>query len=221
MARDPALAGALARPESRRRVLRLMAASMALGGLDGCDPSSPDGQYIPAVNQAADIVPGLPNRYATAFLDGGAAAGIVITHQMGRPIKVEGNPEHPASLGATSLFGQALILDFYDPDRSAGVMRAGQAATWQALLGACTEARASLAASQGAGLRILTETVVSPTLEAALGRMLGRYRQARWHVWESAGRELADGGPGSPMGGRSTSSRAWPMRTCCWRSTAT
>ena len=190
----PALAGALARPESRRRVLRLMAASMALGGLGGCDPSSPDGHYVPAVNQAADIVPGLPNHYATAFVDGGAAAGIVVTHQMGRPIKVEGNPAHPGSLGATSLFGQALILDFYDPDRSASVMQGGQAATWQALLGACTAESEALDEKQGAGLRILSGRVVSPTLEAALGRMLARYKQARWHVWESAGRELAHQG---------------------------
>ena len=123
MAREyPALASALGRPELRRHVLRLMAASMALGGLGGCDPSTPDGTYVPAVTQAPDIVPGVPNRYATALLDGGAAAGIVVTQEMGRPIKVEGNPAHPASLGATSIHGQALILDFYDPDRSCGLM---------------------------------------------------------------------------------------------------
>jgi len=185
----PALAGALSRPESRRRVLRLMAASMALGGLAACDPSAPDGHYVPAVNQAANIVPGLPNHYATAFNDGGAAAGIVVTHDMGRPIKIEGNPAHPASLGATSIHGQALILDFYDPDRASGLLNGGNVATWQALLGACVGQRGILDATQGAGLRILTGRVVSPTLGGAIDRLLGRYGRARWHQWESVGRD--------------------------------
>lgn len=195
MAREfPALAGALSRPESRRHVLRLMAASIAFGGLAGCDPSAPDGHYVPAVNQASDIVPGLPNRYATAFVDGGAASGIVVTHDMGRPIKVEGNPAHPASLGATSIHGQALILDFYDPDRAAGVMNNGNVSTWQALLTACLGQQGMLDATQGAGLRILTGRVMSPTLGAAIDRLLGRYRKAQWHQWESIGRDTVKRG---------------------------
>jgi Fe-S-cluster-containing dehydrogenase component len=185
----PALAGALARPESRRQVLRLMAASIALGGLAGCDPGTPDGHYVPAVNQAPDIVPGVPNRYATALIDGGSAAGIIVTQDMGRPIKVEGNPAHPASLGATSIHGQALILDFYDPDRASGVLRSGNVASWQTLLGACVEQRARLTESHGAGLRILTGRVVSPTLGAAIDRLLRRYPAARWHQWESVSRD--------------------------------
>ncbi len=195
MAREfPALAGMLSQPESRRRVLRLMAASIALGGLAGCDPSTPDGHYVPAVNQASNIVPGLPNRYATAFVDGGAASGIVVTHDMGRPIKVEGNPAHPASLGATSIHGQALILDFYDPDRAAGVMNRGDISTWQALATACLGQREKLGATQGAGLRILTGRVVSPTLGASIDRLLGRYPKARWHQWESVGRDAVTRG---------------------------
>ena len=188
----PALAGALARPESRRHVLRLMAASMALGGLGGCDdPSTPDGHLVPAVNQAADIVPGVPNHYATALLDGGTAAGIVVTQDMGRPVKVEGNPLHPASLGATSIHGQALILDFYDPDRSSGLLQGGQVATWQSLLRSLQEQRDRLAATQGAGFRLLTGRVMSPTLGAAVDDLLRRYPQARWHQWEPASRDAA------------------------------
>ena len=185
----PALASALGRPELRRHVLRLMAASMALGGLGGCDPSTPDGTYVPAVTQAPDIVPGVPNQYATALLDGGAAAGIVVTQAMGRPIKVEGNPAHPASLGATSIHGQALILDFYDPDRSCGLMQGGQVAAWQSLERSLLAQRAQLAASRGAGFRILTGEVISPTLGAAIDRLLQRYPDARWHQWEPAARD--------------------------------
>jgi len=185
----PALAASLSRPESRRQVLRLMAASMALGGLSGCDPSTPDGHYMPAVNQAADIVPGLPNRYATALLDGGTAAGVVVTHAMGRPIKVEGNPAHPASLGATSIHGQAVLLDFYDPDRSVGLLQGDSVATWQALLAAVLSRRERFAASHGAGFRVLTGRVMSPTLGTAIDALLQRYPEAGWHQWESVSRD--------------------------------
>ncbi len=181
----PALAGALARPESRRQVLRLMAASMALGGLAGCDdPSQPDGHYFPAVNPAADIVPGLPNHYATALEDGGAGAGIVVTQQMGRPIKVEGNPGHPASLGATSIHGQAVLLDFYDIDRQSGVLHAGDVATDQALQLAMLAERSRLAETQGSGFRILTGRMLSPSLQTALTALVQRYPRAQWHRWE-------------------------------------
>ena len=65
-----------------------------------------------------NIIPGLPNFYSTANVLDGYATGVVVKHQMGRPIKVEGNPQHPASLGATDVFAQAQVLDFYDPDRA-------------------------------------------------------------------------------------------------------
>ena len=191
MAREfPALADNLARPETRRRVLRLMAASAALSGLSGCgDPSTPDGHYTPAVNQAPNIIPGKPNYYATALLDGGTAAGIVVRQDMGRPVKIEGNPAHPASLGATSIHGQALLLDFYDPDRAAGVMTRGDVSTWQALERAVAAQRADLAATQGAGLRILTGRIMSPTLGAAIGGLQQRYPKLQWHQWEPLSRD--------------------------------
>ncbi len=190
MAREfPALASALARPELRRRVLRLMAASMALGGLTGCDPSAPDETYVSAVTQAEDIVPGLPNRYATALPDGGAAAGVVVVQDMGRPIRVEGNPAHPGSLGAVSIHAQSTLLDFYDPDRSSGLLRVAQVAPWQGLLGEMLTQRARLADTAGAGFRILTGRVISPSLGMALDDLLHRYPKARWHQWEPVSRD--------------------------------
>ncbi|HEX3347413.1 MAG TPA: 4Fe-4S dicluster domain-containing protein, partial [Acetobacteraceae bacterium] len=199
----PVLARRLRQNASRRQVMRLMAASAALAGLGGChDPGEPDTHLVPAVNQAAGIVPGLPNHYATALIDGGAAVGIVVRQDMGRPIKVEGNPAHPASLGATSIFGQALILDFYDPDRAAGVMEGGNISTWQALLGACLAQRQALAANDGAGLRILTERVVSPTLGAAIDGVLHRHGGARWHQWESVSRDSVGNGIALAYGSR-------------------
>ena len=196
MAREfPALAGALARPQSRRHVLRLMAASMAMGGLAGCgDPSDPDGRYVVTVKQPPDIVQGIPDHYATALLDGGTAAGIVVTHAMGRPIKIEGNPAHPASLGATSIHGQALLLDFYDPDRSQGLLHGGYIASWQALQDEMLRVRARLAEARGAGFRILTGQVASPSLDAALGALLRQYPEARWTQWEPVSRESVQRG---------------------------
>jgi hypothetical protein len=165
-------------------------AGQALGGLSGCGyPSNPDGHYTPAVNQAANIVPGKPNYYATALLDGGTAAGIVVRQDMGRPVKIEGNPAHPASLGATSIYGQALLLDFYDPDRACGIMTQGDVASVQALQRALAAQRAALQASQGQGFRILTGRVVSPTLGAAIADLLRQYPRAQWHQWQALSRD--------------------------------
>ena len=194
----PALRGALGRPADRREVLRLMAASAALAGLGGCDPGSGDGRLVPAVDPAPGIVAGAPNRYATAFVDAGAATGLVVTQEMGRPIKVEGNPHHPGSLGATSPFGQALLLDFYDPDRSAGVLREGQVASDQALRTACLAEAAALGAGQG--LRLLTGRVVSPSTGAAITAFLDHFPAARWHQWEPVSRDAVWQGAVSAYG---------------------
>ena len=114
----PMLAEALASPPDRRRAIKLMAAAFAAAGLSDCDVGAPSGQLIPAVRTPPNIIPGLPNFYSTANVLDGYAAGVVIKHNMGRPIKVEGNPSHPASLGATDVFAQAQLLDFYDPERA-------------------------------------------------------------------------------------------------------
>jgi Fe-S-cluster-containing dehydrogenase component len=181
----PGLAAALSRPQSRRSVMQLMAASMALAG---CDPGTPDGHLIPAVIAPPDIVPGLPNVYATANTAGGTAIGITVEHQMGRPLKVEGNPNHPSNLGATDPFAQAAILDFYDPDRSGTILAKGNPASRPTLEAALLEARTRLGVS-GARLRILTGAVTSPTLGAAIDAVLERYPEARWTQWEPIGRD--------------------------------
>ena len=182
----PGLAAALARPQGRRSVLSLMAASMALAG---CDPGTPDGHLIPAVIAPPEVVAGLPNVYATASIGGGTAIGITVEHQMGRPLKVEGNPNHPSSLGATDPLAQASILDFYDPDRSGSVLFRGNPASVQALKAALAGARHDLAANAGARCWILTGAVASPTLGRALDAVLARYPAAQWAQWEPTGRD--------------------------------
>ncbi len=93
-------------------------------------PSSPPRQIVPYVEQPEQIVPGKPLFFATALATDGFALGVLVESQMGRPTKIEGNPDHPASLGATDAFAQAAILDFYDPDRSQVVTRDGRVETW-------------------------------------------------------------------------------------------
>jgi molybdopterin-containing oxidoreductase family iron-sulfur binding subunit len=184
----PGLAEALASPHSRRTALKLMAAAFALGGLDGCDLGAPGGRLIPAVKAPPNIIPGLPNFYSTATVLDGYATGILVEHQMGRPVKVEGNPLHPASLGATDVFAQAQVLDFYDPDRSAAIAFRRQPSDRQTFLNALTARRQHTKETRGAGFRILTGTITSPTVATQLDALLARYPEARWHQWDPVSR---------------------------------
>ncbi len=168
----PGLAEALASPRDRRRALKLMAAALAMGRLGGCDFGAPSGHLIPAVRSPPNIVPGLPNFYSTAHVLNGYAAGVVVKHHMGRPIKVEGNPHHPASLGAVDAIAQAQTLDFYDPERAWEISVRGRPASWQRLLTILAAQRSNIAARNGAGLYILTGAISSPTLITQINELL-------------------------------------------------
>jgi Fe-S-cluster-containing dehydrogenase component len=185
----PGLAAAFAEPRDRRQVLRLMAAAFAMGGLGGCHSDEPSTNLIPAVEVPPNIIPAIPNFYATAHVLDGYATGIVVKHNMGRPIKVDGNPNHPASLGATDVFAQAQVLGFYDPDRAAQITLRGNPSDRQSLETALTAQRAAFAGSHGAGLHILTGTVTSPTLAAQIDSLLQQYPEAQWHQWEPISRD--------------------------------
>src|SRR5690349_8681996 len=114
---------------SRRGFLKLMSSSLALAGMTACtrQPLEP---IVPYVRQPEGLIPGKPMSYATAFTLSGYAAPLLVTSREFRPIKIEGNPEHQASLGGTDIFAQASILDLYDPDRSQNVLYKGEIATW-------------------------------------------------------------------------------------------
>ena len=114
----------------RRRFLQLMAASMALGGLSGCGPEENVRQLVPYVEAPENVVPGRNRYYTSATIQDGYATGVLIAHQMARPIKVEGNPDHPASLGAASAIMQASILDLYDPRRAQTLFGDGHISSW-------------------------------------------------------------------------------------------
>ncbi len=191
----PTLADALATPQDRRRTLKLMAAAFALGGLGGCDAGAPSGRLIPAVRAPAEIIPGVPNFYSTADVRCGYASGVVVKHWMGRPIKVEGNPNHPASLGATDVFAQAQVLDFYNPERGWEITRAGLPMDRESLERAIAQQRDILSQTYGKGLVVLTGAATSPTLVAELDVLHGMYPEARWLHWEPISRaNVIEGG---------------------------
>jgi molybdopterin-containing oxidoreductase family iron-sulfur binding subunit len=118
---------------------------------------------------------------------------LVESHE-GRPTKIEGNPDHPDSLGATDAFAQAAILDLYDPDRARAVTNLGEIRPWPSFLAVLRNALAGQEPLQGANLRILTDTVVSPTLAAQIRGVLTRFPAAKWFQWDPAGRNNARAG---------------------------
>ncbi len=184
----PQQASEMTNTVSRRNFLKLMGASLAFGGLTSCT-IQPTEKIVPYVRAPEYIVPGRPLFYATAISVGGIATGILAESHMGRPTKIEGNPEHPASHGATDALTQASILNLYDPDRSKVVKNAGRISTWGNFLLALDQALERQRLKKGAGLRILTETVTSPSLGHQLKTLLNDLPQARWHQYEAANRD--------------------------------
>jgi MoCo/4Fe-4S cofactor protein with predicted Tat translocation signal len=172
----------------RREFLKLMGASFALAGLGACT-RQPEERIVPYVKQPEEIVLGQPLYFATAMPLGGFGLGLIVESHEGRPTKVEGNPAHPASLGASDVAAQGSILGLYDPDRSKVIDSAGLIRTWNGLLDALGPVREAQRAKGGAGLRILTGTVTSPTLAAQITALLAAFPQARWHQWDPIGRD--------------------------------
>jgi len=179
--------------KGRREFMTLMGASLALAGLTACT-KQPAEKILPYVRQPEQLVPGRPLFYATASSHDGYARGILVESHEGRPTKIEGNPEHPESLGATDVFGQAHVLGLYDPDRSKTVLYLGQDRTWGDFRAALREMLEKQKARGGAGLRFLTGRVTSPTLAAQMAGILADFPQAKWVSWEPAGRDNARGG---------------------------
>jgi MoCo/4Fe-4S cofactor protein with predicted Tat translocation signal len=175
---------------SRRGFLKLMGASLAMAGMTACT-KQPLEPIVPYVRQPEELVPGRPMFYATAFTMGGYAAPLLVESHMYRPTKIEGNDEHPASLGGTDIFAQASILEMYDPDRSQTINNLGEVRTWGNFLEAIRGPLSAQKAVQGAGIRILTRTVSSPTLADQMRSLLKLFPQAKWHVYEPVNRDNA------------------------------
>ncbi|HEX6304714.1 MAG TPA: TAT-variant-translocated molybdopterin oxidoreductase, partial [Anaerolineales bacterium] len=173
---------------SRRDFLKLLAAPLALAGLSACVPQ-PVERIAPYNEAPEDLLPGDPLFFATAMQLGGFARGLLAKSSMGRPIKLEGNPDHPASLGSTDAFAQGSILTLYDPDRAQVVTSRGRIRSYDDFQAELRQALTVQEGNQGAGLRILTGTVTSPTLAAQLDDLLERFPQAQWHQYDPISRD--------------------------------
>jgi molybdopterin-containing oxidoreductase family iron-sulfur binding subunit len=170
----------------RRRFLKFLGASLALAGLTACS-RPPQDEIVPYVHSPLGQVDGLPRFFATTLVRDGYARGVLVESQMGRPTKVEGNPQHAASLGATDIFAQAAVLQLWDPDRAQTIVHGVDVASRDDFAAALQQQVERQRRTGGAALRVLTGTMTSPTLSAQLDVFLKKYPQARWHVHQPAG----------------------------------
>jgi len=191
----------------RRSFLKYMGASLALAGVTASCSRQPDEHIVPFVKPSIEMSPGTPKFFATAMPQNGYAIGLLAENHTGRPTKVEGNPNHPASLGSTNMFAQASMLSLYDPDRSAVALRRGTITTWETFVAALDvqingekDPISGAKLSQGlrdkpdSGIRILSGTVTSPTLAAQMQNFLTTVPGGRWHRYEPVNRDNAVAG---------------------------
>jgi molybdopterin-containing oxidoreductase family iron-sulfur binding subunit len=153
----------------RRDLLKLLGASVMMAGAAGCT-RAPRGKIVPYSKQPPEVTPGVAKHYATAMTLGGYATGLLVESHEGRPTKIEGNPDHPASLGATGLFEQASILSLYDPARAQGILQKGQPKSWRKLVETLTRGKGPGASLDG------THFLLEPTSSPFTGHLLGRLR---------------------------------------------
>jgi len=196
-------------PIERRTFMKIMGASLALAGLSGCVFQPPE-KIVPYVNQPEDTIPGKPLFFATAAPLLGAATPILVRSNEGRPTKIEGNPDHPNNQpsdfppddtprelrrsSATDIFSQAAILSLYDPDRSQTISFRDDIRTWTSFVGEMRTVLDEQRSSQGAGIRFLTEPIISPSLGAQMNELLRALPQAKWHQYEPANRDNSRAG---------------------------
>ncbi|HYH09946.1 MAG TPA: TAT-variant-translocated molybdopterin oxidoreductase [Thermoanaerobaculia bacterium] len=177
---------------NRRDFMKLMGASVAMAGLAAC--RQPADAIVPYVNQPESVIPGKPLFFASAMPLGGVAHGVLVESHLNRPTKIEGNPEHPTTIGASDAFMQASVLNLYDPDRSQVVRKLGDTATWGEFIAALQPVM-NAARTNGAGLRILTQTITSPTLGAQIQALAAQYPGMKWHQWEAVNHDsVREGG---------------------------
>lgn len=174
--------GAVPEEISRRRTLQLLTAAALSLPATACG-QLPD-HIVPYVEIPTGLTPGKPLSFATSLLLSGFAQPVLVESHEGRPTKIEGNPEHPASRGRTDAFAQAAILSLYDPARSRSILHNGQIASWPNFLDAMSRALQGLADKDGAGLRILTGRTTSPTLASQIAALRRKYPSSVWHRWE-------------------------------------
>ncbi len=174
----------------RRNFMKVMGASMMLAGLTSC-ARQPEEKIVPYVKPPEHSVPGRFQYYASAVSLSGYAMGVVATSYEGRPTKIEGLKEHPASLGSTDATAQASILDLYSPDRQESISHAGNLATWNQLVADIARAVGEIDTVDGAGLTVLTETTTSPTVQGLMAQLQQQFPEMKWREHDPMGNNNA------------------------------
>jgi Fe-S-cluster-containing dehydrogenase component len=160
---------------TRRSFLKALGASIALAGLDGCN-RIPAEKILPFVTQPPEFTPGVAVHYATSMVLDGYATGLVVEAHEGRPTKIEGNPDHPASLGAAGILEQASLLQLYDPNRAKRIRLGSAPSTWQSFTTAMSPAALrQRVGARGTGLALLLEPTSSPLIANALASLQTLY----------------------------------------------
>ncbi len=172
---------------TRREMMMLVGASLSLAGLAGC--RRPVEEIVPFVTAPEEIVPGIPRYYATTMPFGRSAYGLIVESHEGRPTKIEGNPAHPSTLGASSSRVQASVLGLYDPDRSQAVRLKGERKAWSDFVTAWGPLSEAHAADGGAGLAVLCESFSSPTLARLGVELRARYPKVQWATYDAVSDE--------------------------------
>jgi len=178
---------------SRRNFIKVMGASLALAGLSGCVIQPPE-KIVPYVTAPVDSLPGRPLFFATSYSIGGVAMGLLAKSYEGRPVKIEGNPGHPGSRGATDVRAQASLLDMYDPDRAQQVTFRNVPKTWQQFTTDLRSVIDSNRADGGAGIRFLSETITSPTIINQFKQIATELPGAKWIQYEAVNNDNAMAG---------------------------
>jgi MoCo/4Fe-4S cofactor protein with predicted Tat translocation signal len=173
---------------SRRGFLKVMGASLALAGMAGCT-KQPDEPIFPYVKQPEDLILGKPMYFATAFPFPTGAIPVLVKSDSFRPIKVDGNPEHPMSRGKSDALTQGTLLDMYDPDRSQRVLYRGETSGFGDFQNAFTTAAKKT--NGGEGIYFLSETITSPTLAAQWKQVQAAYPSAKLVQWEPVNQDAS------------------------------
>ncbi|MGV3773329.1 MAG: TAT-variant-translocated molybdopterin oxidoreductase, partial [Verrucomicrobiales bacterium] len=186
----PAGASELTDPVTRRTFVKIMASSFALAGLGLTGCRRPVETIVPFTRLPQDYVHGTAQYYATAMPTRGGAIPLVVRSQEGRPIKIEGNPDHPGSNGGTNLYAQASILDLYDVDRAKRFTLGGNSIPPEGVLDQLGQISRRFAGNGGQGLAFLIEPGTSPSKERVRAQVRQKLGNAKWYTYDTVGTSI-------------------------------
>ena len=167
---------------NRRDFLKLMGFGIAAASLAACE--APVRKAIPYVNKPVDVDPGIPNYYASTYIQGGDYCSIVVKTREGRPIKIEGNDLSKISQGAVNAQVEASVLTLYDNERLREPQKGGSNTTWEELDQEIISKLNSVT-SQGGQIRIVSNTVLSPTTKKVIEDFTAKYPTTQHVVYDT------------------------------------